>query len=415
MACLIRSLLLLLTTTIACFRHGAMAEYPKVFAHYMQYADVDISVYKNEIELAQSKGIDAFALNTNVWRQPLADRMYQAAQELGSNFKLFFSADMHIDSNGQRLSSQDLQAMLAFHSHPNQMYIDGKALFTSWLGNDTNWNDVFQEAGGKDLFFFIPFFPTDGSPSGVRSMLQQWGGTIDGLFSWDTSAWNMDGSLDRNYLSACNDTGKTYMASVSPWFFTTSNDCKVKANYEGPKLWLTKWKEMIDLSVPLVEIVTWNDWVESSYVASIFPGQGDAASAVSAFPHEAFLELGSYFIDWYKSGLQPGISSNSMYMFYVTQSKNAGGCLLKSALDDKVYVVTMLSTEGGTLVINSGSRNQSFSAGVGVSSFSMDFEPGKQSASFGDGKASLVGEQVIRSDADVGASNLNVYSKYLNF
>lgn len=400
---------------VACFSsHGAMAnESPKVFAHYMQYADVDISVYKSEIRLAQSKGIDAFALNTNVWRQHLADRMYQAALELGSDFKLFFSADMHTDSNGA-LSSEDLHSMLSFHSHPNQMHINGKSLITSWLGTDTNWDDVFQKAGGKDLFFFIPFFPTDGSPYGVRSMLSQWSPTIDGLMSWDTSAWNMDDTLDRNYLSACNEAGKTYMGSVSPWF-STSNDCKVLANYEGPGLWLTKWKEMIDLRVPLVEIVTWNDWFESSYVAPNLPGLGDAASTVSAFPHAAFLELGSYYIDWYKSGSQPGIGSNSMYMFYVTQSKNAGSdCRLKGSLDDKLYVVTML-TEGGTLVLNSGSKSQSFRAEAGVNTFSMDFEAGKQSASFGDGKATLVGEQVIRSDGDVGASDLNVYSTYIKF
>ncbi|GLJ34604.1 hypothetical protein SUGI_0695930 [Cryptomeria japonica] len=111
---------------------------------------------------------------------------------------------------------------------------------------------------------------------------------IDRLFAWDTSAWpyfspnfqNPSDSKGRNYPSASKDAGKVYMASPSPWFFKNilgscrsdackpkdlnGYNCQVKGNYQGPGLFIKKWEQLKQLRPPLLEIVTWNDWVESS-------------------------------------------------------------------------------------------------------------------------------------------------------
>ncbi|GLJ34602.1 hypothetical protein SUGI_0695910 [Cryptomeria japonica] len=347
-------LVLIVSCTFIC--RASAADPRLVFAHYMLYANDNIDVLKQEIRLAQSRGIEAFALNSNVWRQGLADNMYQAAKEVGPNFKIFFSADIHKDANGNLTPDQLVTMLTRYEIHPNQMKYRGKLLFTSWLGSDdswwveygyssalTGWNAVFQKAGGREKFFFVPFFPTDGSYWGVRGMAEKFNDVIDGLFAWDTSAWpyfspdfqNANASKDQNYQSACNDVGKVYMASPSPWFFKNilgsccsdackakdlSNcNCQVKGNYQGPGLWIRKWEQLIQLSPPLFEIVTWNDWVESSYVA---PPLSTASADVSGYTHRAFLELGQYYIRWYKSGRAPAITQDSLYMFYDTQSKS---------------------------------------------------------------------------------------------
>jgi hypothetical protein len=90
-------LLVLLLTLVSCAR---AADPGLLFAHYMLYAEDTVETLKKEIQLAQSKGINAFALNTNVWRPVRADAIYQAAQDIGADFKLFFSVDNHNDSNG---------------------------------------------------------------------------------------------------------------------------------------------------------------------------------------------------------------------------------------------------------------------------------------------------------------------------
>jgi hypothetical protein len=83
MIILLLLLLLLLPAASSCVH----SENPRlVFAHYMLYQSVGkATLYKQEIRLAQSKGIDGFALNSNVWRPSLADEIY-----LGTGFKLLF-------------------------------------------------------------------------------------------------------------------------------------------------------------------------------------------------------------------------------------------------------------------------------------------------------------------------------------
>ncbi|GLJ34599.1 hypothetical protein SUGI_0695860 [Cryptomeria japonica] len=421
-----------------------------VFAHYMLYADDDINVLKQEIQLAQSRGIDAFALNSNVWRQGLADNMYQAAKEVGPSFKIFFSADIHKDANGNLTPDQLITMLTRYATHPNQMTYRGKPLFTSWLSSydswwaDYNhsaisgWNAVFEKAGGRDKFFFVPFFPTDGSLASVQSMLERFKNIIDGLFTWETSAWPyvspdfqiVNASKDENYLSACNDVGKVYMASPSPWFFKNilgsccsdyckdkdlSNcNCQAKGDYQGPGLWIKKWEQLVQLSPPLLEIVTWNDWVETSYVA---PPLSTAAVNVSDFTHRAFLELGQYYISWYKSGSAPAITEDSLYMFYYTHSKDvivpADGCQVtySEKLTDKLYVTAML-TAPASVELRSGNSSQTFDAGQGISTWSMDFQEGQQVAVLTRGGmtvSTLTGKVGI-SNSNVGRYNFNVYS-----
>jgi len=49
-----------------------------------------------DIRLAHDHGIDAFALNigTDSWQSNQVDSAYQAAQDSGTDFKLFISFDM---------------------------------------------------------------------------------------------------------------------------------------------------------------------------------------------------------------------------------------------------------------------------------------------------------------------------------
>ncbi|GLJ34595.1 hypothetical protein SUGI_0695790 [Cryptomeria japonica] len=441
------AIVLIVTCVFLC---PARAADPRlVFAHYMLFANDNIDVLKQEIRIAQSKGIDAFALNSNVWRQNLVDNMYQAAREVGSSFKIFFSADIHKDANGNLTPDQLVTMLTRYETHPNQMKYRGKPLFTSWLGNDdswwaeygyssalSGWNDVFQRAGGRGKFFFVPFFPTDGSYWGVRGTAEKFTDVVDGMFAWDTSAWpyispdfqNPSGSKDQNYLTACNDIGKVYMASPSPWFFKNilgtccsdackakdlnSCNCQVKGNYQGPGLWIKKWEQLIQLSPPLVEIVTWNDWVESSYVA---PPLSTASADVAGFTHRAFLELGQYYISWYKSGSPPAITRDSLFMFYYTHSKNvilpADGCqvLYSDQLTDKLYVTSML-TGPATVELRSGSSSATFNAPAGVSTWALDFEDGQQVAVLRRGGSvisTLTGSKPIGSSVNY---NFNVYS-----
>src|SRR6516162_1076653 len=79
-----------------------------VFAHYMvafaTYGET-VEGYRREIMEAQAANIDGFALNVGAWDdvQSYYKRrvglIYQAAEELGTGFKLFFSVDFEDPTN----------------------------------------------------------------------------------------------------------------------------------------------------------------------------------------------------------------------------------------------------------------------------------------------------------------------------
>eukprot|EP01018_Ginkgo_biloba_P039943 Gb_40404 [translate_table: standard] len=453
----LQRLSILLLALMICSPSVRAADPPLGFAHYMLFQPDSVAVLKQQILLARSKGIDAFALNTNVWRQSVSDNMYEAAKEAGPDFKLFFSADIHKDNNGN-LKPEEIALMLTrFKNHPNQLKYNGKQFLSAWLGSDDSWwkeygystaldgwKDVFLKAGGKNNYFFVPFFPTDGSKYGVLGTIDKFTSIVDGLLSWDRSSWpytstdvyqNPTPAFDQSYLDGCKANNKIFKASVSPWFFknvegltccsapckstdpdvTVNCGCQVKGNYQGPGLWIKRWQQLIQLKPPLVEIATWNDYDESSYIA---PGLGLGVSTALDFPHRAFLELGEHYIRWYKSGVEPAITEDSLYMFYYTHSKNvnvaAEGCnvLHSKVLSDKLYVTTML-TQAATVELRSGNGvPQTFDAPKGIFTHSIDFKEGQQAASLKRGGAvvkTLTGAKPI-SNGGLSKYNFNVYT-----
>eukprot|EP00250_Pteridium_aquilinum_P005848 c15875_g1_i1 orf=111-1475(+) len=416
-----------------------------VFAHYVIWNPLfneTVEGFKQEILLAQTYGIDAFAINTQFWtgnnkRRP--ELLYQAAQELGTGFKLFFSADF--GAGYASLTPDVLVTMITtFKNHPNQLYYNGKQVFTSWLGQEMNasmWrNQVLNPAGNN--IFFIPFFPAGNNVDIINvNIMSKFSSVIDGVFAWDTSAWPyFDGDYntvagkrnDDAYLEATQKAGKIYMASVSPWYFNHEQTCAasqtscprnmVMGNYKGPNLWMTRWMQLINApNIPMVEIVTWNDWQERHYTAA-GPFQGEIANHTQ-FPHLPFLDLGSYYISWFKNGSPPPITKDSLYLFYYTHSKNAeapndplGRVLRYNVLDDYVYVAVKL-TAAATVKIISGTTSQNFNVDAGLQMVGMPFKEGTQTATLSrNGNTLLTVQGSLPINNNIQKYDFNVYSKF---
>lgn len=101
--------------------------------------------------------------------------------------------------------------------------------------------------------------------------------------------YNISFSSDRTYMTYA--TNKTYMASVSPWFFTHYGIDTYNKNfiYRGDDwLFAQRWEILINHRrvVPFAEVVTWNDYGESSYVGPIKGVQPMSESWVNGFDHQ---------------------------------------------------------------------------------------------------------------------------------
>lgn len=412
--------LLLLVLFLAGQARPSAAAPKLVFAHYMLWVPStsdDVSGFITDIKMAQAAGIDGFAINTADWSAvnwaiPRCDKIWQAAETLNSGFKLFFSVDL-TGSLGNMAG--DIVAMAArYANRPNTLKVDGKVFLSTFVGQDKTFGYPTPQQGWDQAVltplrnqgvpvYFIPFFAPNNerpgqvgypSPSQVSDVFAQFP-FMDGIYQW--SAWpffygdlqTVSNQADVNYLSAARANGKSYMAPISPWFSKHMAGAPVTlpnwvfGNYKGPGMWIDHWNSLIALQPDFVEIVTWNDYPERTYIGPTTAPWGDDEDVT--FPHLGFLDLTKYFVQAYKSGGQyPNIDQEKVYVFYRSSSKYAvandplGPIQNSQSMDDNIYVVTLLNSPAD-VIVTSGSSSGRFSVNGGLKNVTMAFQQGSQS------------------------------------
>src|SRR3989304_5346869 len=117
---------------------AARAEPPRlVLAHYLVCCprdghDATVENFKDEIRFAQSRKIDGFALNLTWFREAyypaITRRLFQAAAELASGFRLIFSLDHSEPGEGAAIVAE-------FAQHPNYYRIGDRPVVSSYSGS----------------------------------------------------------------------------------------------------------------------------------------------------------------------------------------------------------------------------------------------------------------------------------------
>ncbi|MCY3021322.1 MAG: endo-1,3-alpha-glucanase family glycosylhydrolase [Planctomycetota bacterium] len=373
-----------------------------VFAHYMVCIPTygggsKLDDYKREIQDAQQRGIDGFALNCGNWRKrephyhARSTLIYEAAKSLGTDFKVFFSAD--------GVAPEEAADMVfSFYDHPNQFRYKGKPVLSTFAGS-TEWGNKIVElirAAGKEVVFVPYYYPKPASEMPQQSHVDQVfndNPTLDGFFFFGAAGTGeqiaaSNRLLARKWLGA----GKVFMADVTPFYRGFGGNYRV---YEtrGFQALAQEWEGAIKDGATWVEIVTWNDWGESSYVA---PFGGPEETKLwnghwgPLLSHVAYLDASRYYIDWYKSGAPPKIAQDALYYFYRLHPKNVPGIVKPDdktkktglpggaqKLEDKVFV-TLFLTAPAELAIHSGETQKEFEVQAGVEHVELPFAAGKQ-------------------------------------
>ena len=136
---------------------------------------------------------------------------------------------------------------------------------------------------------------------------------------------------DRNLLTSAKATGKTYMAPIAPWFYTYvwGSDWKKNWIFGSERLFPERWQQIIELNPDFIEIITWNDYSEASFICSISSdlptGMGGINGMINVpqpMHHDAWLELSKHYIQWYKKDVRPTVVRDQVYWWYRIHSKN---------------------------------------------------------------------------------------------
>lgn len=312
--------------------NGNVGEGKKVFAHYIVgFADTsDQNFFDIQIKNAIAVGLDGFALNVGIddW-QPDRVAKFLGAAENNGNFVVFISFDMSLLSfNNSALGSFSFAA-----SHPNYFKVNGRPFFSTFGGEsqDAFWSTWKSESGLNPYFCpGWPIYPT--------TNLLQSHPVADCIFTW--TAWPpgnagpsalFDTTGDKNLLASARATGKKYMAPLSPWFYTHVWGEGLYKNwiYSSEILLPQRWQQIVSLQPDFVEIITWNDYSESTYVCSIssdvpnrINGVYDMINNPQPMVHNAWLELSKYYIQWYKNNSRPVVMNDQFYWWYRIHPKN---------------------------------------------------------------------------------------------
>jgi glucan endo-1,3-alpha-glucosidase len=181
------------------------------------------------------------------------------------------------------------------------------------------------------------------------------------------------------------------MASYAPTYWGCVQTTLQRRYYEsqGGEGTVLQWTSIITNQPDWVEICTWNDFNESTYVSPVNnPGQYSAnVQSPNRCSHAGYLELSKYYIDWYKTGQQPATNQDALFYFYRTHS------MLDTALNtndtihpqcwggniqDNLYC-TLFLTAPAQLIISTGGNLTTNTLTAGLNQPEIPFRPGPQS------------------------------------
>lgn len=134
--------------------------------------------------------------------------------------------------------------------------------------------------------------------------------------------------------------------------------------------------------VDIVEIVSWNDYGESTYIGPIGNDMPSEAEAwVQGFPHQAWLEMTGYYTSAFKTGSWPSITADKVFVWGRPHGKDdnasSDGVGKPQRFDwaeDNLQVV-LFATSAGSLTVSQGSSSTTVSVKSGVNKVSIPFSP----------------------------------------
>ncbi|KAF8150452.1 glycoside hydrolase family 71 protein [Mycena galopus ATCC 62051] len=349
-----------------------------------------------DIEEASTNHIDGFVLNVGRedWQQIRVADCFEAAASSSEPFSLFISFDMSSIPAGSESDVELLCSYLtAFGKHPKMFRYRGKVLVSSFAGQtatfgqngdlDKAWSFAKNAMQNIVPIYFIPAFFVD--PARYPEI-----SALDGVFNWN-GGWPLhltpnhpryeieSPALDTDKHHLTNLGGRTFMAAVSPWFFTWI--------YRADDwLFARRWEQLIHLrsQIDIVQVISWNDYGESHYICPTPRGTQPASQAwVDGFPHNAWLHLNSFFARAFKDGAYPPIERDQIFIWGRPHPRAADAPESVPRprnweLTDDVFWAIVLCTAPATVSLYAGDSDpKSVEVGAGMSKLSRSLVVGE--------------------------------------
>ncbi|KZV73756.1 glycoside hydrolase family 71 protein [Peniophora sp. CONT] len=388
-----------------------------VFAHFLvaNSQSFDSNQWHTEITTAQSLGIQGFVLDTagNSYEPSQIATAYGVAEPLG--FLFLFSFDF-----SHAWSVSEMASLISAHATSKATYKWNNAVLVSSFQGEANgnafWSSLKSTLSSEAITISLaPAFISFRDPSQTSALLSQFP-SIDGFMNWwswpEDNGQTLTTATDLAYQSAIKSsrTGP-FIMSVSPWQFKNLNSQSGDLSNDWVELSDTlikyRWEQAInDVKPDIVEIVTWNDYAESHYIAALNPNvqmAADAHAYVDGADHTPWQFIMKHYISWYMKGTEPAVATDQVVVWYRLHPK-AAACSTPSQPRnsafpaDAVFAFALL-TSPATVTMDIGINNHfQWDAPAGVSMGSVPFPQQDNQIPF---------IQIIRNGAVVESGHLS--------
>ncbi|KAI0444869.1 glycoside hydrolase [Xylaria telfairii] len=419
-----------------------VAEAKLVFAHYLVGGiDPNSNHAQQDIQQAVAAGFDAFALNVGApgadWLQSAVKQLFDYADSR-NDFKLFFSFDFY--QNGDINQHASLYTQYAGRKSYLHYGSNNRPVVSSYSGGNIGV-DAWRNFKNANNVYLIPNPEADGNYyNNPTAFFQNWGGVVDGVFSWETS-WpdlsnspgsTVSSSRDAAVKQAADAAGKTYVMGLSSLQY--KHCCGDSWYRNGDTVLPDRMGQILQLSPEFTEVITWNDAGESHYVGPSWPETvtpeilqyGDTDEN----PHNGWQPLIKSFINAYKGGARSTSSmvpadgasfSGAMWYRSVLRScvNNGGDGSPRGnggASDSVVYAVVLPANSQGykVRVTSGGSVLATQSVGGGLTYNTIQgMRKGSQLLELLNGSGNVVARAASRKDVSDqptnGFCNFNYY------
>ncbi|KAF9028187.1 hypothetical protein BDZ89DRAFT_1066329 [Hymenopellis radicata] len=368
-----------------------------------------------DLTLIEEAGFDAVALNLgpDCWQKELCRSCLRGGRQIEHEAQAVLQfRHVHFwycgDSDAATIASYINQYADSYYTFK----YNGLPFVSTFSGDQ--YNSAFGRSlcGGYDYvrslvpsdMYFVPgfFFPNNQTIEEAKPCIQ-------GLFNWN-SAWSTDGSAvstvtDLDWMAQLGPD-YTYMAGISPTFFTHYGENSLNKNwvYAADNNYAKRWEQVANISAPSFKSsVPWNDYGESHYISprpSSVQLEPIGTTWVNGNNHSPWARITKPYVQIYKNGAADSLASDLIIWEYRTHPALATATSDPLArptsaelLSDEIFITTYLSDAAEIRITVGDDETGAYQAEAGLNHFSHPF-----------GSGGLVTIGMWRNDTNIGGT-----------
>jgi Glycosyl hydrolase family 71 len=330
---------------------------------------------ESEVRRAIARGITGFTIdvmgvNEATDSNSALHLMLAAAHAVDSRFKIVVMPDISVlksDTNSVvKIIASVANSPAAYRLSDGRLVVSA---FDAGLNLPSWWETVIGQLDAQGIkVAFVPTF------LGWTHDADTFAAFSYGYGDWGT-ATAASGSAMVGDPKIVHDTyGKIFMMPVDPQQYRPKDFLFWEAGNSAA--FRNAWMSSINGDADWVQLVTWNDFSESSEIAP------STDVTLRRDIGTGYYDLTGYYAAWFLTGKQPTIDHDVLYYFYRRETSTAAGpaqsqkdYIATGVAEDDIELLAFL-TAPGVVKITIGGKTYTQSAAAGVTSFKIASQPG---------------------------------------